>query len=448
MNQFVILPPEKASFSPDPSSMAISPDGRQIVFAASGSARASSLWVRPLDSLSAHELAGTDDGTEPFWSPDSRSIGFFARGKLQRIDVAGGPAQALADASFPVGGAWGRGGVIVFAPRLGPLYRVLAAGGAATLATYSGERVVDGWPSFLPDGRHFLFFGASLRAGASNVYVGSLDSRETKTIIHVNMFIDTSNASGTIVPPVDFTTGQVMTPTTWEQHMAGFTVAMRQAFPTAQIIHNLQWFAGTLPAGTDPLVQQEILAADYINLERGINDPNLVTGTGSYGMNAKLNFVDVVHSLNRKVIIEEWTFDGDLGRAGYFLISTGMDGFGNTEVTPTDWYPGYDVVLGTPLGIRYDWYGLLRRDFSGGISLLNPFNGPTITLPLPSTYTNTSGTQVTSVTLTGGTGAVLVGPAPSTAPVTIQSTREGPRWELSWPMGMSRRGAYPPAPRP
>jgi len=64
------------------------------------------------------------------------------------------------------------------------LYRVLAAGGAAPLATYSGERVVDGWPSFLPDGRHFLFFGASPRAGASNVYVGSLDSRETKTIIH------------------------------------------------------------------------------------------------------------------------------------------------------------------------------------------------------------------------------------------------------------------------
>jgi eukaryotic-like serine/threonine-protein kinase len=184
MNQFVILPPEKASFSLDPSSLAISPDGRQIVFAASGSGGAFSLWVRPLDSLAAHELAGTEDGIEPFWSPDGRSIGFFARGKLQRIEVSGGPAQALADASFPVGGAWSRGGVIVFAPRLGTLYRVLAAGGDATPATYSGERGIDGWPSFLPDGRHFLFHSSSLPAGASNVYVGSLDSRETKPIIH------------------------------------------------------------------------------------------------------------------------------------------------------------------------------------------------------------------------------------------------------------------------
>jgi Tol biopolymer transport system component len=183
MNQFVILPPEKASFSPDPTSLAISPDGRQIAFAASGSGRAAALWVRPLDSLAARELAGTEDGTEPFWSPDSRSIGYFAHGKLQRIAVAGGPAQVLADASFPLGGAWGRGGVIVFAPRLGALYRIPAAGGAPTLATYPGERGVEVWPSFLPDGRHFVFLGAIPRAGSSNLYVGSLDSKETKPII-------------------------------------------------------------------------------------------------------------------------------------------------------------------------------------------------------------------------------------------------------------------------
>jgi Tol biopolymer transport system component len=187
MNQFVILPPEKASFSPDPTSLAISPDGRQIVFAAAGSGRGASLWLRPLDSLAAHELAGTEDGIQPFWSPDSRSIGFFAHGKLQKIDVAGGPAQALADASFPLGGAWSRSGVIVFAPRLGTLYRVSAAGGAATPATYPGERGIDVLPSFLPDGQHFLFLGAIPRAGASKVYLGSLESREVMPVIREDM---------------------------------------------------------------------------------------------------------------------------------------------------------------------------------------------------------------------------------------------------------------------
>jgi len=227
----------------------------------------------------------------------------------------------------------------------------------------------------------------------------------------VNLFIDTSNASGTIIPPIDYTTGQVMTLTAWKQHMAHFTVLMRQAFPKAQIIHNVQWYAGTRPAGTDPYVQQEIQAADYINLERGVNDANLVVGDTEWGMNAKLAFVDVVHSLGRKVIIEEWGFDGDLGLAGYFLISSGLDGFGNTEVTPTNWDSGYDVVLGAPLGGRYMWNGVIRRDFTGGLVLLNAFQGPTVTLALPGTYTTTRGAEITSITLAGGTGAVLSAPS-------------------------------------
>ena len=106
---------------------------------------------------------------------------------------------------------------------------------------------------------------------------------------------------------------------------------------------------------------------------------------------------------------------------GYFLISTGMDGFSNTEVTPTDWYAGYDAVLGTPIGARYMWNGVIRRDFTGGIALLNAFGGATVTLSLPGTYTNTSGAEVSSVTLAGGTGAVLVAPA-ATTPVPVPLT--------------------------
>jgi eukaryotic-like serine/threonine-protein kinase len=114
-SQFAILPPEKANFNPDLRTVSIAPDGRELVFAASGADGASLLWVRPFESLSARPLRGTEDGISPFWSPDSRSIGFFARGKLKKIDVAGGPAQTLADAPFPFGGTWNRDGVIVFA---------------------------------------------------------------------------------------------------------------------------------------------------------------------------------------------------------------------------------------------------------------------------------------------------------------------------------------------
>jgi serine/threonine protein kinase len=93
--QFAIFPPEKASFSADSNAQAVSPDGRQIVFVASGSDGLPQLWIRRLDSLNARTLAGTDGATQPFWSPDSRSVGFFAAGKLKTISVEGGPRRSL-----------------------------------------------------------------------------------------------------------------------------------------------------------------------------------------------------------------------------------------------------------------------------------------------------------------------------------------------------------------
>jgi len=117
--QFVILPPEGENFTAEIGSQAISPDGRQVVFAAAAADGVPMLWVRPLDSLATRPLAGTEEASMPFWSPDSRSIGFFARGKLKRIDVAGGLPQPLADAPFGLGGTWSRDGVIVFSPKPG-----------------------------------------------------------------------------------------------------------------------------------------------------------------------------------------------------------------------------------------------------------------------------------------------------------------------------------------
>ena len=166
--QFTIAPPEHASFG-GPSrggtgtatQLAVSPDGRHIVFVARA-ATAYQIWLRPVATLEATPIQGTDGGVFPFWSPDSRSIGFFADGKLKTVQIAGGPPIVLTDAPSGTGGSWSRDNVILFAP--GPsqtgLLRVSSAGGIPTVATtldkIAGEDV-HRWPHFLPDGRHFFY---------------------------------------------------------------------------------------------------------------------------------------------------------------------------------------------------------------------------------------------------------------------------------------------------
>ncbi len=142
-----------------PTSFALSPDGRQIVFVVSGDG-ASRLWLRALGATTAQPLAGTDGATLPFWSPDGRSVGFFAGGALKRLDLGGGAPQTLAPASYGAGGTWSADGVIVFAPsRTTVLMRVSATGSPAAAVTTLGPRQLGHFaPSFLPDGRRFLFF--------------------------------------------------------------------------------------------------------------------------------------------------------------------------------------------------------------------------------------------------------------------------------------------------
>ena len=137
----------------------ISPDGRRLAFTAKDASGKILIWVRPLDTLVPQALQGTDDAAFPFWSPDSRSIAFFAQGKLKRIDVVGGPPQTLCDAANGRGGTWNRDGVILFAPNTnGPLYRVKSAGGEPVAVTKLTQQNGHRFPSFLPDGRHFLYF--------------------------------------------------------------------------------------------------------------------------------------------------------------------------------------------------------------------------------------------------------------------------------------------------
>ena len=131
-----ILPPENTRFDFRGSPMVISPDGRQVAFVAQPPQGARQLWLRPFDTPEARPLAGTEGALKPFWSPDSRFLGFFAGGKLKKIAVSGGSPQTLCDAPSGRGGTWNRDGVILFVPSSGDsVHRVAASGGAASSVT-------------------------------------------------------------------------------------------------------------------------------------------------------------------------------------------------------------------------------------------------------------------------------------------------------------------------
>jgi eukaryotic-like serine/threonine-protein kinase len=167
----------------DPVSLAIAPDGRRVVFVAASDGRPQ-LWLRSLDTPTAQPLAGTDAATFPFWSPDSRSIGFFADGKLRRMDSDGGSATILANAPLGQGGAWNRDGTILFAPApASPLLQISATGGEPTaVTTIDPQQVGHSFPQFLPDGRHFLYYVEGV-TDARGVYVGELRGNETKRLL-------------------------------------------------------------------------------------------------------------------------------------------------------------------------------------------------------------------------------------------------------------------------
>jgi eukaryotic-like serine/threonine-protein kinase len=181
--RFAQPPPEKSSFE---SGLALSPDGRQLAFVTQTSGK-TQIWLRPLNAMEARPVPGTENGWQPFWSPDGRYLGFFADGKLKKLDLESGPIQTLCDAPDPRGGAWSQAGVILFSPTgSSPLYGVSAEGGVpspVTILDAAEQELSDRWPYFLPDGRHFLYSG--YRSGGSRmpVWVASLDSKDKKRVL-------------------------------------------------------------------------------------------------------------------------------------------------------------------------------------------------------------------------------------------------------------------------
>jgi eukaryotic-like serine/threonine-protein kinase len=166
----------------------ISPDGTHIVFSARAEGK-SQLFVRSMDQLNPAPLPGTEDGTFPFWSPDSRSIAFFAGGKVKRMDIGGGPAVNICDGLIARGGAWSSKGIILFSPNAQqPLSKVSATGGTPTPATrLSDKYTTHRWPQFMPDGEHFIYFAANHNAPAgadTGVFWASLDGKDNKFLLH------------------------------------------------------------------------------------------------------------------------------------------------------------------------------------------------------------------------------------------------------------------------
>jgi len=177
--------------------MALSPDGRTLVVVVIDSTGRQMLWLRPLEGQTAMPLAGSEGAASPFWSPDSKSIGFVAQGQLKTIDVAGGDPVLIAASALNTTGAWSRSGDILFTPSASSsLWVVPAAGGAPRSVTKLDETAGDQVhrnPVFLPDGRHFLYVAVGGRNGAPPsrraVYVGSLEANASPVLVLDNASI-------------------------------------------------------------------------------------------------------------------------------------------------------------------------------------------------------------------------------------------------------------------
>jgi len=178
---FSIVGPAGLAMSEESADAAISPDGRTICFCAADSSGTVELWLRSLDALTARALPGTEGARQPFWAPNSRDLAYFTDGSLKRIGVTGDNGQVICPAPNPRGGAWGKGDVIVFAATAtGPLLRVPASGGtprAVTALDSTRHETAHRFPSFLPDGRHFLFVTLPGNGPNYDTWVADVDGR-------------------------------------------------------------------------------------------------------------------------------------------------------------------------------------------------------------------------------------------------------------------------------
>jgi hypothetical protein len=226
---------------------------------------------------------------------------------------------------------------------------------------------------------------------------------------------------GTTANPRDPRTGATMTEANWQRYMAAFMVAVRAAFPVAEIVHDVQWWRGD--AGAE--IARGLAAASFVAIEKGFNDPLTTGGAGTYGFQTLAAFVERRQAAGQGVILDapvDSAAGMTFGLANLLLLDTGRLALGNDLWTaPGHFWPDYDVNIGAPTGARTSWSGVWRRDFAHGVALVNEPGMPSRALSLGPGYATLDLAPVTDLTLGAGTGLVLrkvqvPTPTPSPAP--------------------------------
>lgn len=228
----------------------------------------------------------------------------------------------------------------------------------------------------------------------------------------VNLSWRVSDGQGRTVIPQDPRTGDQMTIDDYQRYFAEFMAQIRAALPDIAIAHNSLWFADS-PSFDNPYVARQIDSADFVNLERGATDKGLTGGTGRYGFETFLQFIDYVHSRDRHVILmdeAETPDEREFALASWFLISNGGDIVSTENLSwssPDNWWDGYELELGDSVGPRYAWNGLLRRDFTCGLVLVNPPEQPTRSATLLRDYRDLNDIAVKSLSVRNRSAVIL-----------------------------------------
>jgi Hypothetical glycosyl hydrolase family 15 len=252
---------------------------------------------------------------------------------------------------------------------------------------------------------------ADAKAAVSKGYAGIW-------IDDANMEIRVGDETGAPAIPVDPRTGKPMTFANWRKYIAEFLEQIRREIPQTQLVANILWFGGTsIGRDSDPYIRRAYTAVDRLNLERGFNDEGLTAGYAPrdvWAVETFMLFIDRMHDLGIPVTLDSgnptrdaWEYN--LG--GFFLVDRGADALGEMFLPAGQWWNGWDVRIGSPLGERERRPdGIFERKFQRGYVLLNPSKAATKTVKLGRAWKRIDGTTVTSVTLAGGRAAVLLAP--------------------------------------